>query len=345
MTNQYDTGMSKSSPAQGHSNGIPGAEYYSLQMLEDFVNEIRLRHGIDDLGQSVLRSGSNISESDQETPRPNTLLQSHLFNTQFKDSNKFNTSLLDLRTNARNDHKIMAALLELCLTPTVKYTVEGGIRADSKVWVIHLFCYDIPVERFSPLTLSVIILKTLLARLRTKPSTKHRNWGHFEVIHKSTRTENPSVLDHNRIMDVLHSLISRFLKECSEHTIHFVFTGIKYREFEYRRLYELSSFFIVMARLVRTVQNDRMVKCIFCGDGLLDLLDCLEQKKERLKQGTKEENKDIQLTLARTLMLRWNDSEACWHEQDLVSHFVDREKAMEEKPKKDEGKKRRDYRS
>jgi hypothetical protein len=184
-------------------------------------------------------------------------------------------------------------------------------------------------------------LESILAQLSTKPSTRNQDWGFFEVTHERARKENSRMPDYQKTMEVLQALIYRILKRCPENTIHFVFTGIKRMKLDHWQLQELACFVIDMARLVKTalpIQGDRMMKCIFCGDGLLDfsyLFDYLEQHKQRLEAGSEEVQEEIKDIFEKMLMLDWNWSQSCWIEQDLVSHFIDPNKA----------KKRRDHRS
>ena len=129
-------------------------------------------------------------------------------------------------------------------------------------------------------------------------------------------------------MEFLHTLVYRILEKCAKTTIHFVFTGIRCTKLGHWNLHELACFFIDMVRLVRTalpIHDDRMVKCVFCGDGLLDfayLFDYLDQHKTRLEESSDEAEAEIKGILAKILMLEWNRDERVWNEQDLVSHSL-----------------------
>lgn len=333
--------MSDSPPTQDHSNDMQRTEYYSLHDLEGFSQEMKHIHRVDDhLVQSVLRAGSVLSELDKETPRAKALLRHRLFQRDFRDTDRFNMSILDSRANSYENHKIMAALSERCLTPSVKYTLDGGIRTMGRVWVIHIFCYDLPTKRLNPLTLSVILLGSILVQVSTRQSTKHQDWGSFEVTHEPIRTENSTMRDYQRTMEVLQALIYQILEKCPGNTMHFIFTGINCRGLGHQSLNHLACFIIDMARLVRAIlpnhmQDNRMVKCVFCGDGLLDLsclLDYLFQHKERLEKGSEEEQDEVQKLFAKILMLEWNiHEEDRWDEQDLECHYIDPEKVKEKK--------------
>lgn len=333
--------MSHGSPTHGQYNNMQGTTLYSLENLEDFSRGLQHEYRVHDrLIQSVLHAGSVLSEADKETSRPWYLSWSDLFETEFRETKRFNMCILDLDTDSPAHHEIMAGLLESRLTPDVKHTLHGGIRPDGKVWVIHIFCYDLPMKRLNPLTLSIILLESILVQLLTRGSTKNQDWGCFEVTHEPTRIENSRMPDYQRTMEVLQALIHRILEKCSENTIHFIFTGIRCTKLNPRRLYQLAGFVIDMARLVRdvlSIQDDRMVKCIFCGDGLLDftyLFDSLEQHKKRLEEGSEEDKKEIEDILEKTLMLDWNGYHEVWIEQDLVNHLTgpdeERERQVQE---------------
>ncbi|KAE8554912.1 hypothetical protein TMatcc_005529 [Talaromyces marneffei ATCC 18224] len=279
---------------------------YSLEDLEKFSHDLRRKHKIEHgLVQSVLRAGSVLSELDEKTLQPKDLLGQDLFEKEFRTTGRFNMSILDLHTAAETNHQIMAALLERRLTPIVKHTLHGSLRPEGKVWVIHIFCYDLSPSRLTPLTLSTILLGSILVQLSTKPSTRNQHWDFFQVNHQPTRRENSRMPDYQKTMEVLQVLISRILEMCPENNIRIIFSGIKRPKLSHSALHELACFVLDMARLVRTVlpiEDKRTVKCVICGDGLLDstyLFGYLEQHKERLEEGSEEEKDEIKGILER----------------------------------------------
>lgn len=90
-------------------------------------------------------------------------------------------------------------------------------------------------------------------------------------------------------MDTVGLLIKQALEELPK-TMHFIFSGLRLFELNAEQRVNLASFMFGMAQHIATVidptTDKRMVKCVFCGDGLLPssgFVDYLEKEKQKLQ--------------------------------------------------------------
>lgn len=282
-------------------------EYYTLERIEEVSRKLIKKHKIDSRHrQTAFESLPGPSLATPEMPLLKKLKKEYLYDSQFQGTKRFNMSIIDLHTRDLSDLKFIARYLERSLVP------PGG-REESD-WVIHIFCCKDDGSRkhtLTPISMSLLLLNHLSVQLRKRPSTKNKDWGSIKVEHKATKKEDPELPYHQYVMEILTELIYQILEKCPKIFMHFVFSGIVLDHYYEDLLHHLARFMIDMGRLVGYVDpigENRMVKCIFSGAGLLDkayLLDFLmsERRKEFENPREKAEIEDV---FAQTLRLDWN---------------------------------------
>lgn len=300
--------MSSDSQEQRQRNTTEAyIEHYSLERIEEISRKLMKKHKIENRHkQTAFESLPEPSLATLEMPRLKKLKKKYLYDSQFLGTKRFNISIIDLHTEDVSDLKFIARYLERSL-------VSLGGRGESD-WVIHIFCCKDDGSRkhtLTPISMSLLLLNHLSVQLRNRPSTNDKDWGSIKVEHKPTKKEDPELPYHQYIMEILTELIYQILEKCPRLFMHFVFSGIVLDHHYEDLLHHLAHFMIDMGRLVGYVDpigENRMVKCIFSGVGLLDkayLWDIFmsERGKEFENPREKAEIEDI---FVQTLMLDWN---------------------------------------
>lgn len=294
MADRYDgTGKHSSSQRQGRNDSTE--IYTSLDELDAYVQGLRVYYQIDD---ELVRSFSAKFElpKNSATSRLKALSKDKTYCTGFLTEESYNMSIIDLHTKSIDDHKIIARFLA--------ETLFESSSKDCGVMVVQLFFYD-ELKMLTPLTLGSILLDAVLAKIL---ASSYRHWDPIIVYYKR---RGQGIYEYHIIMTVLKALISRFLEECHQYTMHFVFSGIRPLHMGDEQRLSLARFMIDMGRFVRTVLPEgskRKVKCVFSGDALFGcLFHHLESEKEQTK-GNPEET-DI---FRQMLMLDW-DKNGDWN--------------------------------
>lgn len=204
----------------------------------------------------------------------------------FLKTERFPMSIIDLNYREEDEHKIVA-----------RY-VEEKLCQGSTTWVIHLFCYNVS-DRVTSLALSIILRRGILSKLpKLKPSSLYeKDWG----ICKIDPSMTADLTEYEFIMMMVANLISEVLKELPKRTIHFIFSGLRPSTMTNNEQRDgLTRFMLEMADMVKTISgdrdDDRMIKCVFCGDGLFDSLGLVRLLEEE----------------GQTLMLKWEPAKSVW---------------------------------
>jgi hypothetical protein len=256
-------------------------------------------------------------------PRLKKLKKKYLYDSQFLGTKRFNMSIIDLYTENMSELQFIARYLERSLV------TPGGRGASD--WVIHIFCCEddgLRKHTLTPICISILLLNHLSVQLRKRPSTKKKDWGSIKVEHQPT--EDPKFNYHQYIMEILTELIYQILEKCPELFVHFVFSGIVLDHHYEDWFHHLARFMIDMGRLVGCVDpigENRMVKCIFSGLGLLDeayLFKFLRMEREKKFENPRKKA-EIEDIYVQTLMLDWNRHRRRYQTFELIDDATDDE--------------------
>lgn len=300
MANRHDAGEKTEKPQkQDQDTGTKNAR--------EFIKELRAKYQIDEHLILSLRADFKLPKG-QSTPRKKKLSEGHLYKTGFLGIRHFNMSVIDLNGGSTEDHKVVARYLEgTLLGPTERPTAR----------VVHLFRHAKP-ERMTALNLSIVLRKYILNDLPDRrPKTVQKGWGLMKLHPAETRRKT----EFEITMDIVEFLIKQALEELPK-TMHFIFSGLRMFELNAEQRLNLASFMFSMAQRIATVigpkKDKRMVKCVFCGDGLLGssgFVDYFEKEKQKVqtKGGDPTEMKRLAGLCTNTMMLKWERGE--WHRQ------------------------------
>lgn len=200
-------------------------------------------------------------------------------------------SIIDLDTNSHYDQGIITASV-----------ADSFVESSPKfgVMLIHIFCHD-KVKILTPFYLSLGLLDSILNMLCTEP------YGECLSIRVSHTVRQDEKFYYEPTMELLRALISRVLEKRRKETMRFVFSGIQPWGLVTDNRPGLARFLIDMGRLMNSVlpqEQQRKVKCVFCGDILFGcLVDYLKSEK-----GLKRGDPDEQEIFRKILMLKWNGS-------------------------------------
>jgi hypothetical protein len=299
--------MSDSSHTQDQNTGTQATtREYSLEEIQTLSLELMLKYEINnELGQLAFHPISGLPKENPAKPRLVRLAQNPKYNREFLKTERFNMSIIDLKSDEFKNHEAVARFLADDLTPPA-----GEKRT---TWVIHMFCSNNSwSQNLGPVGMVILMLHFISTKLTDKTNTKNHQWGSFRVQHKPTTKETRRG-DYQKIIEILKGLISRILENCAGHAMHFIFSGIMIdKNYPERTLRNLARFVIDMARIVGYVDPfgaNRMVKCVFCGARLLGpeyLIRYLVCEKKKERDSGEEEIKD---KYRRMLMLAWDRKE------------------------------------
>lgn len=303
--------MSASSSTQDQSTDTESTVViYTLEEIQTLSEQLMLKHEIhDDLGHLAFHPISALPKGNPLEPWLVRLAQNRNYNREFLRRKTFNMSIIDLETDVFKDHELVSRFLADDLTPSAK--------EKRTTWVIHLFCSNRSwSESLGPISMVILMLHYISTNLTSKTTTKSHQWGSIKVEYKPTTEERKD--DYQKTMEILKRLISRILDYCPGHTMHFIFSGIMIDGASPEKtLRNTARFVIDMARIVGYVDPsgaNRLVKCVFCGSGLLHpkyLIPYLESEKQKERDSGEEEAND---KYRRMLMLAWNGEEDYYEE-------------------------------
>lgn len=288
VADRYDVGKSGISQREAQIDYTErGTRQYSLKQLKADINHICREFQLENL---VAFFGANfkVPKPLPMTDRRKVLSNDSRFCRNFLEEGSYNTLIIDLDTSSAYEHGIITT-----------YIADSLVNSSPKsgVMLIHISCYG-KVEMLTPFCLSTALLQFVMDLLPPE------SFGDCLSIKVGIQATQNKTKYYEPTMQLLEASIS-LLEKHQKKTMHFIFSGIQPCDTDEDQRLALARFIIDMGRLASTVLpkgEERMVKCVFCGDILFGcLLDDLKSEK-KVKCYDPEE----QEIFRKILMLKWD---------------------------------------